>query len=84
MTLEQVSGNAFEGPADTGLAGAYALHIVLTDRQGNELLAADSGAVVSWTREFDLRSTEDGKLTALSEATGGHPADTPEGLMGQL
>ena len=81
VTLEQVSGNAFEGPADTGLAGAYALHIVLTDRQGNELLAADSGAVVSWTREFDLRSTEDGKLAALSEATGGHPADTPEGLM---
>ncbi len=81
VTLEQVTSDSFEGAADTELAGAYALRIVLKDWQDNELLAMDSGAVVSWTREYDLRNTEEGILEALGEGTGGHAADSPESLM---
>ena len=66
---------------NTEQAGAYAVKIILKDREGNELLAADSGAVVSWTQEYDLRNTDDGILKRLSAETGGRTADSPESLM---
>ena len=81
VRLGQVSADTFEGPADTEQAGAYAVKIILKDREGNELLAADSGAVVSWTQEYDLRNTDDGILKRLSAETGGRTADSPESLM---
>ena len=81
VPLEQVGADTFEGPADTDQAGAYVMKITLKDREGGELLAAESGAVVSWTREYDLRNAEEGILENLSAATGGHAADTPERLM---
>ncbi len=79
--LEQAGADTFEGPADTDLAGAYVLKITLKDREGGTLLAAESGAAVSWTREFDLRNADGGLLEKLSAATGGHAAEAPEQLM---
>jgi hypothetical protein len=65
--------------------------VTLWDRLGNELLSSDSGAVLSWSREYDLRSksgflsenaTEDGGILAkLSEQTGGKSPETAEGLL---
>ena len=80
VTLEQVSADTFEGAADTDEAGAYAMKIMLYDREGNELLAADCGAAVPWTREYDLRNTEDGILQKLSSETGGRAVESPEAL----
>ena len=57
------------------------MKIVLKDRQGGELLTADSGAVISWTQEYDLRNTENGILEKLSAATGGKAAGSPEQLL---
>ncbi len=79
--LEQISADTFEGAADTEAAGAYALRITLKDRNGETLLSSDSGAVISWTPEFDLRGAEDGKLEKLSAETGGQAAGSPEQLM---
>ena len=80
VTLEQVSADTFEGAADMSEAGAYAMKIMLYDREGNELLAADCGAAVPWTREYDLRNTEDGILQKLSSETGGRAVENPEAL----
>ena len=79
--LEQTSASGFEGEADTALPGAYSVRITLLDRQGHELLSADSGAVVSWTREYDLRGAEDGQLERLSAETGGQAEGDPAKLL---
>ena len=81
VMLEQTSASGFEGEADTALPGAYSVRITLLDRQGHELLSADSGAVVSWTREYDLRGTEDGQLERLSAETGGQAEGDPAKLL---
>ena len=71
VTLEQISADTFEAPADTSQPGAYALHI------GN----MDTGAVVSWTPEYDLRDNREGVLEKLSADTGGKTVETPEELL---
>ena len=81
VALEQTGADTFEGPADTDQTGAYVLKITLKDRQGEELLTAESGAVVSWTREYDLRNTGDDLLEKLSARTGGQATDAPEQLL---
>ena len=81
VVLDQVGADTFEGAADTEQSGAYVMKIVLKDRQGGELLTADSGAVISWTQEYDLRNTENGILEKLSAATGGKAAGSPEQLL---
>ena len=79
--LTQVNARTFEGTADTSQAGAYAVHISVRDRLGNELIASDSGAVLSWSREYDLRAEEEGILEKLSGETGGKAMENPEGLL---
>ncbi len=81
VELTQVNARTFEGEADTAQAGAYAVHISVRDRLGNELLISDSGAVLSWSREYDLRAEEEGILRKLSEETGGKVLEGPEGLL---
>ena len=81
VALTQVSTNGFEGPADTAQAGAYAVHMSVRDRLGNELLAADDGAVLSWSREYDLRAEDDGILEKISAETGGTVLESTEGLL---
>ncbi len=81
VMLEQTAANRFEGLADTGQPGAYALHITVTDRLGHELISTDSGAVVSWTKEYDQRNTDGGQLERLSAETGGKAAENPEELL---
>ena len=81
VALTQVSANGFEGPADTAQAGAYAVHVSVRDRLGNELLAADDGAVLSWSREYDLRAEDDGILEKISAETGGTVLESTEGLL---
>lgn len=81
VALTQVSANGFEGPADTAQAGAYAVHVSVRDQLGNELLAADDGAVLSWSREYDLRTGDDGILEKISAETGGTVLESTEGLL---
>lgn len=81
VALEQISARTFEGAADTSASGVYAVHVSVRDRLGNELLAADSGAVLSWSREYDLRTEEEGILEALSTRTGGKTVDNPADLL---
>ena len=81
VALEQVSARGFEGEADTSLSGAYAVHVAVLDSKGNEIMQQDGGAAVSWTREYDLRNTEEGILEALSEKTGGKTVESAEELI---
>ena len=91
VPLSQVSAKTFEAAADTAQAGAYGVHVTLWDRLGNELLSSDSGAVLSWSREYDLRSNSaflsesatesEGVLARLSEQTGGKSLESAEGLL---
>ena len=81
VPLSQVSAKTFEAAADTAQAGAYGVHVTLWDRLGNELLSSDSGAVLSWSREYDLRSKPEGILARLSEQTGGKSLESAEGLL---
>ena len=81
VELAQVNARVFEGEADTDQAGAYAVHVSVRDRLGNELLAADDGAVLSWSREYDLRNEEEGILEKLSAETGGKQTDNPAELL---
>ncbi len=81
VALEQVNARTFEGEADTGLSGAYAAHISVRDRLGNELLATDGGAVVSWSREYDLRTAEGGLLEKLSAESGGKITESTKELL---
>ena len=81
VKLTQTGARTFEGEADTAQAGTYAVHVSVRDRLGNELLAADSGAALNWSREYDLRTEDEGILAKLSEETGGKTAETPAGLL---
>jgi hypothetical protein len=81
VQLEQVNARTFEGAADTGLSGAYAVHLSVRDALGNELAENDGGAVLSWSREYDVRSGDEGALEKLSAETGGTAADSPAGLL---
>ena len=81
VKLMQTQAKTFEGKADTAQAGAYAVHVSLRDRLGNELLAADNGAVLSWSREYDLRAEEEGVLANLSTETGGRETESTDGLL---
>ena len=81
IQLTQTSAKTFEGAADTDQAGAYAVHVSVRDRLGNEILASDCGAVLSWSREYDLRAEDDGILARLSEETGGKKLEGTEGLL---
>lgn len=81
VSLMQVNARTFEGEADTAQSGAYAVHVSVRDRLGNELLASDSGAVLSWSREYDLRAEDEGILARLSEETGGKMTEGTEGLL---
>ena len=81
VTLEQVNARTFEGETDTGLSGAYAVRVTVLDRLGNELLAADSGAVLSWSREYDLRTEDGDALERLSAETGGKTTDDASQLL---
>ena len=81
VKLTQVNARSFEGETDTAQAGAYAVHVSVRDRLGNELLASDNGAVMGWSREYDLRTEENGILAKLSEETGGKAAESTDGLL---
>ena len=81
VRLTRTRSRTFEGAADTAQAGAYAVHVSLRDRMGNELLASDGGAAVNWSREYDLRTEDEGILAKLSEETGGKKAETADGLL---
>ncbi len=81
VMLEQVSARVFEGRADTAQAGAYAAHISVRDRLGNELLSTDGGAVLSWSREYDVRKEDEGVLEKLSAETGGRNTENTAELL---
>jgi hypothetical protein len=79
VTMEQVNARTFEGAAETGISGAYAVHISVRDRMGNELMETDGGAVRSWSREYDVRAEDEGALEKLSAVTGGqYTSDTAQ------
>ena len=81
VVLTQVNARSFEGEADTAQAGAYAVHVSVRDQLGNELLTSDSGAVLSWSREYDLRTEDEGALAKISENTGGKTTEGTAGLL---
>ena len=81
VQLEQVNARTFEGAANDALSGAYAVHVSVRDRLGNELLETDGGAVKSWSREYDVRTEDEGALEKLSEATGGKLTDSTADLL---
>ena len=81
VQLEQVNARTFEGKTDTELSGAWAVHISLRDRLGNEILETDLGAVRSWNREYDVREGDNGSLEKLSAETGGVHTENPAELL---
>ncbi len=81
VQLEQVNARTFEGAADTALSGAYTVHVSVRDRLGNELLETDGGAVRSWSREYDVRTADEGALGKLAEAAGGKLTDSTAELL---
>ena len=81
VALTQVNARSFEGEADTAQAGAYAVRVSVRDQLGNELLTSDSGAVLSWSREYDLRTEDEGALAKISENTGGKTTEGTAGLL---
>ena len=81
VELERVSGTRFEGAADTGAPGAYAVRITALDAKGRELESVENGAVVSWTAEYDQRRTDTGALEKLAEESGGRVFETTQGLL---
>ena len=81
LRLERVSDNRFEGTADTGLAGAYAMRIEMEDSRGNVLRTSEGGDVVSWTAEYDQRREDTGALENLSRETGGRVCESPKELL---
>ena len=81
VPLEQVNAKTFEGAANTDLSGAYAVHVSVRDRAGNELLETDGGAVMSWSREYDVRAEDEGALERLSVETGGRMTENTADLL---
>ena len=81
VELERVSGTRFEGEADTGDAGAYAVRITALDAKGRELKTVENGAVVSWTAEYDQRRADTGALEKMAEESGGKVFETAQGLL---
>ena len=81
VALEQAGARTFAGAADTSAAGAYAVHVSVRDRLGNELLAHDGGAVRSWSREYDVRTEDGDVLEKLSAQTGGKHTDSAAELL---
>ena len=71
VRLERVTENRFEGEADTGLSGAYAVRIEMEDGRGRVLQTAEGGDTVSWTEEYDQRREDTGALETLARETGG-------------
>ena len=57
------------------------MHVAVLDSKGNEIMQQEGGAAVSWTREYDLRNTEEGILEALSEKTGGKTVENAAELI---
>ena len=81
IRLERVSDNRFEGKADTGLAGAYAMRIEMEDGRGKVLQTSEGGDVVSWTAEYDQRREDTGALETLAQESGGKVCESPQDLL---
>ena len=81
VRLERVSDNRFEGKADTGLSGAYAMRIEMEDGRGNVIQTSEGGDVVSWTEEYDQRREDTGALETLAQETGGKVCKSPRELL---
>ena len=86
VPLSQISANTFEGETDTAQAGAYSVHVTLWDRLGNELLSADSAAVLSWSREYDLRVNQSDSTEKESPSEGmlAKTSEQAEGILQRL
>ena len=81
LRLERVSETRFEGEADTGVSGAYAVRLEMEDGKGKVLRTAEGGDVVSWTAEFDQRREDTGALETLAQESGGRVCKSTEGLL---
>ncbi len=81
LRLERVSDTRFEGKADTGIAGAYAMRIEMEDGRGNVIQTSEGGDVVSWTSEYDQRREDTGALETLARETGGQVCGSPKELL---
>ena len=81
VRLERVAESRFEGETDTAQAGAYAIRITAADGRGREVTAAEGGAVVPWTREYDQRRKDTGALEKLAAESGGSVRESPAGLL---
>ena len=81
VRLERVTENRFEGNADTGLSGAYAVRIEMEDGRGRVLQTAEGGDVVSWTEEYDQRREDTGALETLARETGGKLCEDTDSLL---
>lgn len=76
IPLEQVSANAYAAAWNHTEPGAYAVQIVA---DGETVL--EGGAVIPYAKEYDLRTTDQGALNALSQATGGKAVTDPKELL---
>ena len=81
VALERVSQTRFEGPAATGQRGVYAIRVTAADGEGRETMTAESGAVIGWTAEYDLRREDTGELERLAEESGGKALESAAGLL---
>lgn len=80
IPLERTAASRYEAALDMDAPGAYAVEI--TVRQDGETVAGlAGGAVISYSREYDLREKDTGALQKLSADTGGRAAAAPEELL---
>lgn len=79
LTLVPVSPGVYEAPLPQGDPGAYA--VTVEYRVGGETAATlEGGAVVSYSREYDLRLQPGDALERLAAQTGGRIVTDPQAL----
>lgn len=76
LPLEQFSANGYTAPWASDTPGAYAVQIMA----GDDLLL-EGGTVIPYAQEYDLRTADQGALSALSSATGGQTVTEPGALL---
>ncbi len=80
LPLEQVAANRYEAAWEAVEPGAYAVQVI-QQHEGASAVLLDGGAVVSYSREYDLRAADTGVLADISQTTGGKVTEAASQLL---
>ncbi len=82
MSLDETAEGVYTGAMEAAAHGAYALRVEQYDENGELARFMEGGAVAGYSREYDLRMTEEsGALERLAALTGGQAYDDAAGLL---